>query len=135
MLITALILLSLTFGNVLSTFRQDTLLPFCADMRVNFCRSRSSLVDGGTNVCITNDPTLLLDIVQIDPVPLAMAVDTDHPGADPTLLCKNKGFMPIPLLDGLVHYQLLLINLHASDTIISLDNIINNNHKFHRWCQ
>jgi hypothetical protein len=43
--------------------------------------------------------------------------------------------MPIPLLNGSVHYQPFLINLHASDTIISLENVINNNHRFHRWCQ
>jgi hypothetical protein len=123
------------FRNPLSTLQQDTLLPFCADMWVNFCWLRSSLVDGGANVCITNDPSLLLDIVQINPVPLGMAVDTNCPGADPTLLCTHKGFIPLPLLDGLVHCQPCLNNLHASDTIISLENVINNNHRFHHCCQ
>jgi hypothetical protein len=64
------------FGNLLATLRQNTLLPFRADMQVNFCWSKSSLADSGANVCIMNDPTLLLGIVQIDQVPLGTAVDT-----------------------------------------------------------
>jgi hypothetical protein len=64
-----------SFGDILSTLRQGTLLPFRSDMRVNFWQSKSSLADGGANVCMTTNPDLLLDVVQINPVPLGTAVD------------------------------------------------------------
>jgi hypothetical protein len=125
-----------SFRDILSTLRQDTLLPsFRLDILVNFCQSESSLADGGANVCVINNPDLLLDVVQIDPVPLGTAVNPATPGTDAPLFCTHKGFMPIPLLNGSAHYQPFLINPHASDTIISPENIINNNHTFHCWCQ
>ena len=39
------------------------------------------------------------------------------------------------LLDGSIHYQPFLVNRHATNTIISPENVLNNNHCFHQWTQ
>jgi hypothetical protein len=91
----------------------------------------SSLADSGTNVCVTNDPSLLIDVVEISPVPLGMATSSLDMPTDPTSLCTHKGFLPMALLDGTIHYQPFLVNHHATNTIISPENVLNNNHRFH----
>jgi hypothetical protein len=85
----------------------------------------SSLADGGANVYLTNDPTLLVDMVDIDPVPLGTALAGLETS---TLMCTQKGYMPIPLLNRTLHYQPFLINQHAADTIMSPEHILNNKH-------
>jgi hypothetical protein len=91
-----------------------------------------SLADGSANVCLTNDPTLLVDVVDINPVPLGMALTGSKTS---TLKCTQKGYMPIPLLNRTLHYQPFLINQHAADTIMSPEHILNNNHQFASWQQ
>jgi hypothetical protein len=91
----------------------------------------SSLADGGTNVCVTNNPTLLVDVIKIDPIPLGIAVRNKLMSS----FCTHKGFLPMPLLDSSIHYQPFLFCLDATDTILSPEHIINNNHKFVHWCQ
>jgi hypothetical protein len=91
----------------------------------------SSLVDGGANVCITNDPTLLVDIIEIDPISLGRVVGNKST----SLFCMHKGFLLTPLLDSSVNYQPFLVYPDAMDTFLSPEHIINNNHKFACWCQ
>jgi hypothetical protein len=91
----------------------------------------SSLADGGANVCATNDPTLLVDVIKIDPIPSGTVVGNKSMSS----FCTHKGFLPMPLLDSSIHYQPFLVCLDATDTILSLEHIINNNHKLARWCQ
>jgi hypothetical protein len=45
------------------------------------------------------------------------------------------GYMPLPLLDGMMHYQPFLINKHTADTIMPPKYILNNNHWFASWQQ
>jgi hypothetical protein len=41
-------------------------------------------------------------------------------------------FLPMALHDGTIHYQPFLVNRHATNTIISPENVLNNNHRFHQ---
>jgi hypothetical protein len=93
----------------------------------------SSLADGGANVFITHDLSLLVDLIKINPVLLGTALGKDNSSTSPS--CTHKGFMPMPLFDGSIHYQPFLVHPDAANTIISPENIINNNHKFYHWCQ
>jgi hypothetical protein len=131
---------SRTFGDALSSLRHDCLLPHLTCMQVSvvdtiLLGSVSSLADSGANVCITNDPSLLIDVVEIDPIPLGMATSLPNAPTNPTSLCTHKGFLPMALLDGSIHYQPFLVNRNATDTIISPENVLNNNHRFHWWTQ
>ncbi len=78
-------------------------------------------------MCLTNNPTLLVDMVNNNPIPLRMALTGFETS---TLMCTQKGYMPIPLRDGTLHYQLCLINQHVADTIMSPEHILNKNHQF-----
>jgi hypothetical protein len=62
------------FGDIHSSLRQDAILPLYFIAMVDLQQlGPPSLADGGANVCLTNDPTLLVDVVDIVPVPLRMA--------------------------------------------------------------
>jgi hypothetical protein len=99
-----------TFGDALSSLCHDCLLPHLTCMQipvVNVTMSvqPSCLADSGTNVCVTNDPSLLIDVVEIDPVPLGVATSSPDALADPTSLCTHKGFLTMALLDSSIYYQ------------------------------
>ncbi len=120
------------FRDTLLELSHDCLFPCLSYMHV--CvepTASSSLADGSANVCITNNPMLLVDVIDIDPIPLGMAVGNKST----SLFCTHKGFLSMPLLDSSIHYQPFLVCLDAMDTILSPGHIINNNHKFAYWCQ
>ena len=52
----------------------------------------SLMADSGANVCITNDPLILVDICDISPVPLGVAITST--GTTPTM-CTEKWYLPI----------------------------------------
>jgi hypothetical protein len=91
----------------------------------------SSLADGGANISVTNNQTLLVDVIEINPIPLGMAVSNKST----SLLCTHIGSLSMPLLDSSINYQPFLVCLDAMNTILSQEHIINNNHKFAHWCQ
>ncbi len=85
------------------------------------------MADSGANVCLTPDPTLLVNITDIPPVPLGVALShLDDTGA----VCRQQGYLPIPLLDGTFHYQPFLINPNATDTILSPAHVMKSSAKF-----
>ena len=90
------------------------------------------MADTGANVCITGDPSILVDLVDIDPVPLGVAVKSTDTQAS---LCTKQGFLPIPLLDGSYHYQPFLFNPHASDTILSPAHVMWSSTRIAKWQQ
>jgi hypothetical protein len=116
------------------SLQQNVILPQCFHAKVDFrhIKHPSCLTNGGANVCITDDPSLLVDVVDIEPVPLGTALlETNNL----VIMCTQMGYMPLSLFDGTMHYQPFLINKHAADTIISLEHILNNNHWFASWQQ
>ena len=94
--------------------------------------SSSSMADTGANVCITSDESILIDVVDIDPIPLGVAVKSSDITAS---LCSRKGFLQIPLLDGSYHYQPFLVNPNASDTILSPAHVMWSSHRITKWQQ
>ena len=92
----------------------------------------SSMADTGANVCITNDESILVDVVDIDPIPLGVAVKSLDSVAS---LCTRRGLLPIPLLDGTYHYQPFLVNANASDTILSPAHVMWSSKRIAKWQQ
>ena len=90
------------------------------------------MADTGANVCITSDESILIDVVDIDPIPLGVAVKSSDVSAS---LCTRRGFLPIPLLDGSYHYQPFLVNPNASDTILSPAHVMWTSDRIKKWCQ
>jgi hypothetical protein len=124
---------ALPFPDTLLELRHDSILPFLSCMRVSVNpTATSSLADGGTNVCIMNNSLLLVDVIEIEPIPLELQAVKKDSNA---LFCMHKGFLPMTRLDSSMHYQPFLVCLDATDTILSPEHIINNNHTFSCWCQ
>jgi hypothetical protein len=90
------------FCDTLLELRHDCLFLFLSCMRV--CvdpPASSSLADDGTNVCVTNNPMLLVDVIKIDPIPLGTVVRNKSMSS----FCMHKRFLPMPYLNSCIHYQ------------------------------
>ena len=90
------------------------------------------MADSGANICVTNDPTILLDMIDIDPIPLGVAATSPD---TPTTFCTKQGYLPIPLLDGSYHYQPFLYNPNATDTILSPAHVMWSSPSICSWHQ
>lgn len=92
----------------------------------------ASMADTGANVCLTNDPSILVDITDITPIPLGVALSQPDSA---TSLCSQQGYLPLPFLDGTFHYQPFLINPQATDTILSPTHVMKSSNKIFGWSQ
>ena len=90
------------------------------------------MADSGANVCITGDASILVDLVDIDPIPLGVAVNSKDTESS---LCTKQGFLPIPLLNGTYHYQPFLFNPHASERILSPAHVMWSSTCIAKWTQ
>jgi hypothetical protein len=72
-------------------------------MRVKDFTMNGNLIDGGSNVCITGDLNFLLDVVDIAPIDILVALS----GSSSSLNGKISkcGLLPLTLLDGTIYYQ------------------------------
>ncbi len=96
-------------------------------------RTSTSLMDAGANICLTGDLNLLVDVVEIPPLPISVAVQ----GASPSLddCCTKRGYLPLQLSDGSTHWQLCFYCKNAVETIISPQAILENSDVFYSWTQ
>jgi hypothetical protein len=81
-----------------------------------------SLINGGANICITGDINLLVDVVNIPPLSILVALHGDSTLDD---CCTAQGLLPIQLDDGSVYWQICYYSKNAVKTIISPQAIIN----------
>jgi hypothetical protein len=92
----------------------------------------TSMADSGANVCVTSNPSILVDMIDIEPIPLGVAATS--PDA-PTTFCTKQGYLPIPLLDGSYHYQPFLYNPNATETILSPAHVMWSSPSISTWRQ
>lgn len=93
----------------------------------------TSLMDAGVNICLTGDLNLLVDVVNIPPLPILVAVQ----GVSPSLndCCTKQGYLPLQLSDGSTHWQLCFYCKNAMETIILPQAILENSDVFYSWTQ
>jgi hypothetical protein len=93
----------------------------------------SSMVDGGENICLTNILSLLIDVVDVPPLPISVAVA----GSDVTMdqCCTKRGLLPLMLADGRIYYETCYYCKNAVETIISLQAILDGSDIFVEWTQ
>jgi hypothetical protein len=75
------------------------------------------LIDGGSNICVTGDLHLLVDLVDIPPVAISVALDGPPPLIDDTIM--KRGLLPLTLSDGTTYYQPCYYCVNMVETIIS----------------
>jgi len=86
------------------------------------------LMDAGANICLTGDLGILADAVDIPPLPITVALNGKGSSADDC--CTKRGFIPLALSDGTIHWQLCYYSANAVETIISPQAILNSNDLF-----
>ncbi len=103
----------------------------CAFMLTNYT-PHCGLCNSGTNLCMTNNPNLLVDVCPFKPFTILLA--TTDGGHSHTNICQCHGLLPLPLLDGMTYYQTCFVNPYASETFISPQAIIDSSTgSFDKW--
>jgi hypothetical protein len=72
-------------------------------MRVTDSTTNGNLIDGGSNVCVMGDLNILLDVVDIAPIDILVALSGSSSLLNDKL--SKSGLLPLTLLDGTIYYQ------------------------------
>ena len=96
-------------------------------------RTSATLIDGGANICLTGDLNLLVDVVEIPPLAISVAINGEEPHIDDS--CTRRGYLPLNLSDGSTHWQLCFYCKNAVETIISPQAILASSYVFASWTQ
>ena len=96
-------------------------------------KTSSTLIDGGANICLTGDLDILVDVVEIPPLPISVAVNGDTSTLDDS--CTRRGYLPLKLSDGSTHWQMCFFCKNAVETIISPQAILASSDVFVSWTQ
>jgi hypothetical protein len=103
---------------------------------VTICRilkPTTHMIDGGLNVCITGDLGSLLDVVDIKPVTILVALEGSPTSYDD---CITKcGLLPLLLSDGTTYYQTCFYCLNMVETILSPAAVLASSNVFYSWNQ
>ena len=89
------------------------------------------MADTGANVCMGPYTDSLMDVHDITPVPVGLAVEPTT--TQEVSYCKQMGYLPIPRLDDTIHLQPVLINADATDFIISPEAILQASDDFYMY--
>ena len=95
--------------------------------------TNGKLIDGGSNVCVTGDITILLDVSDIDPIDISVALDGRSTSPDDRI--TKRGLLPLTLSDGSVYYQTCFYCANMVETIISPAAILASSDVFYYWNQ
>jgi hypothetical protein len=93
-----------------------------------------TLVDTGTNICITGLLQLLVDVVGIPPLPISVVVQ--H-GAGVSLddCCTHQGLLSLTMVDGSIYYQTCFYCKNIVETIVSPQAIVAGSNLYVTWQQ
>jgi hypothetical protein len=91
------------------------------------------LMDGGTNICITNDIANLINAKPIVLFPLLVSMTGPPPSHDE--FCTMEGLLALPVSSGNTFYQLCFYCKNATETIISPNAILASNAHLDTWVQ
>jgi hypothetical protein len=91
------------------------------------------MVDGGSNVCVTRDLCSLLDVVNIDPITISVAIEGAPTSYDDCI--TKRGLLPMTLTDGTIYYQPCYYCANMVETIISPAAVLASSDVFYSWTQ
>ena len=96
-----------------------------------FMIQRGGMIDSGANCCITNSLKCLVDVIDIPPFAIGVAIT----GTDTVKsYCTKRGLLPLPLVDGSYYFQHVFYNPDATDTILSPQAIVDDSDgRFVTW--
>ena len=91
------------------------------------------MVDGGSNVCVTGDRGLLLDVIDVEPFAISVALEGAPSSYDNCI--TKQGLLPLTLTDGTTYYQTCFYCANMVETIISPSAILASSDVFVQWTQ
>jgi hypothetical protein len=91
------------------------------------------MIDGGLKVCVTGDLGSLLDVVDIKPVTILVALDGSLTSYDDCI--TKRGLLPLSLSDGTTYYQTCFYCANMVETIISPVAVLASSNVFYSWNQ
>ena len=92
-----------------------------------------SMVDSGSNVFVTGDLTVLLDVVDVDPISISVALDGTSTCYGDCI--TQRGLLPLSLSDGSTYFQPCYFCANLVETIISPAAILSSSDVFTTcWC-
>jgi hypothetical protein len=103
---------------------------------VTICRvskPMTHMINGGLNVCATGDLGSLLDVVNIEPVTILVALEGSPTSYDDCI--TKRGLLPLLLSDGTTYYQTCFYCANMVETIISPAAVLASSDVFYSWNQ
>ena len=100
---------------------------------LHVAESNGKIIDSGSNVCITGDLTILLDVSDITPIDISVSLDGTSTSLDDRI--TKPGLLPLILPDGRVYYQTCFYCANMAETIISPAAILTLRDVFYYWYQ
>jgi hypothetical protein len=91
------------------------------------------MVDGGSNVYVTGDIGSLLNVIDIDPIPILVAIEGSASSSDDCII--KRGVLPLSLSDGTTYFQTCYYCANMVETIISLAAVLASSDVFFSWMQ
>jgi hypothetical protein len=91
------------------------------------------MIDGGSNICMTGDLGSLLDVVDIDPITILVALEGSLTSYDNCI--TKRGLLPLPLSNGTTYYQPCFYCTNMVETIISPAAVLASSEVFYSWTQ
>jgi hypothetical protein len=76
-------------------------------MCVTKSKTTGALIDGSSNVCITGDLNILLDVGNITPIDILVALESTSSSIADKI--TKRGLLPLTLSDGMIYYQIQLM--------------------------
>jgi hypothetical protein len=102
-------------------------------LQVSATNKTNFKVDGGSNVCVTGDLSILLDVININPIAILVALDGGPLSLDDCI--TKRGLLPLTLADGSTNYQTCFYCANMVKTIISPSAILAASDVFVQWNQ
>ncbi len=90
-------------------------------------------MDGGSNICVTCKVGLLLDVVDVPPFTISVALEGVPTSFDDCI--TKKGLLLLSLSNGTTYYQTCYLCANMVKTIISPSAIIDSSDVFVWWTQ
>jgi hypothetical protein len=95
--------------------------------------SSCPLIDGGSNICVTGNANLMVDLVDILPVAISVALEGGPSSFDDTI--TKRGLLPRTLSDGTTYYQPCYYCANMVETIISPATVLASSDQLYYWSQ
>jgi hypothetical protein len=91
------------------------------------------LIDGGSNICVTGNLQLLIDLVDIPLMAISVALDGPPSSFDDTI--TKQGLLQLKLSDGTMYYQPCYYCVNIVKTIISPAAVLASSDQPYFWTQ